>query len=459
MRAVNPATGEVIRDYAEDGADGVGRKLAKAGEAFAAWSRTSFGERAERMHGAAAILRERRDAYARMMTAEMGKTLAASEAEVEKCAWVCDFYAEHAAQLLAPEPRPTDATESYVRFDPLGAVLAVMPWNFPFWQVFRFAAPGAHGRATSGSSSTPRTCPGCALAIEEVFRRAGFPEGAFQTLLIGSRARSTAVIAHPAVRGGDAHRQRAGRARRRGRRPATPLKKTVLELGGSDPFIVLADADPWRRAARRRGRALHQQRPVLHRRQALHRRGAGRRRVRGGLRRAACARSGSATRWTAPPTSARSRARTCVDDLDAQVTPHAWPPGARLLLRRTRGCRARAASTRRPCSPTSRRACPPSTRRPSARWRAVTRARDADARGRAGQPLALRPGRQRLDRRPRARPGARRASIEAGAVFVNGMVKSDPRLPFGGVKDSGYGRELAAFGIREFVNVKTVWTR
>ena len=198
MKAISPATGEVIREYAEDGPDVVARKLALAAEAFAAWSSTAFAERAARMRQAAAVLRERQGSLARLMTAEVGKTLVAAEAEVEKCAWVCDFYAENAARQLAPEPQPTDASESGVRFEPLGPVLAVMPWNFPFWQVFRFAAPALMA-GNVGLLKHASNVPGCALAIEEVFRLAGFPAGVFQTLLVGARA-VEGIIRNPVVR-------------------------------------------------------------------------------------------------------------------------------------------------------------------------------------------------------------------------------------------------------------------
>ena len=241
MKAWNPATEELIREYPEPTGSEVEARLDTAERTFATWRKVPYAERSRRMHAAADRLRGERAAYARLMTEEMGKTLTAAEAEVDKCAWVCDWYADHAEELLAFRPAATDASHSGVRYDPLGPVLAVMPWNFPFWQVFRFAAPALMA-GNVGLLKHASNVPGTALAIEEVFRAAGFPEGAFTTLLLPS-SRTLELIAHPAVRavtltGSDgAGRQVAAEAGRQ-------LKKTVLELGGSDPFIVLADADP-----------------------------------------------------------------------------------------------------------------------------------------------------------------------------------------------------------------------
>ncbi|MBI5480036.1 MAG: NAD-dependent succinate-semialdehyde dehydrogenase [Deltaproteobacteria bacterium] len=452
MRATNPATGEVIREYPEDTAAAVERKLALAAEAFAVWSCASFGERAAGMHRAAAILRDRRDVYARLMTAEVGKTLAASEAEVEKCAWVCDFYADNAAQQLAPAPQATDASESGVRFEPLGAVLAVMPWNFPFWQVFRFAAPGLMA-GNVGLLKHASNVPGCALAIEEVFRLAGFPEGAFQTLLIGARA-VEAVIRHPVVRavtltGSEpAGRMVAAQA-------GDALKKTVLELGGSDPFIVLRDADPVEVAAAAvAGRCINNGQSCIAAKRFIVEEPVADAFTAAFVARMRTLRVGDPMdRATDVGPLARE---DLLDEVHGQVT-RSVAAGARLLcggerLPRpgwfyaptvlgevTAGMPAFDEETFGPVAP-------------------VIRARDAaDAvalanRSRFGLGASL-------WTRDVARARELVPSIQSGSVFVNGNVKSDPRLPFGGVKDSGYGRELSAFGIREFVNIKTVWIR
>ena len=240
MQAINPATGEVVRTYEETNPAAVEEIVRAVDAASQEWRRASFAERAVPMRKAAQILREQAPEFARLMAREMGKPLRDGIGEAKKCATACDFFAEHAERLLAPEDVATEARHSFVAFNPLGVVLAVMPWNFPFWQVFRFAAPGlmaGHAAVLKHASNVP----GCAMAIEDVFRRAGFPANLFRTLLVASN-RVDALIGHPLVRAvtltgsGPAGRAVA-------RKAGEMLKKTVLELGGSDPYLVLADAD------------------------------------------------------------------------------------------------------------------------------------------------------------------------------------------------------------------------
>src|SRR5947209_3741228 len=240
LQSVNPATGEVLETFTAPSSRELDGIVATSHAAFLEWRTVPFKARAERMREAAQTLRRRRAEFARTMALEMGKPIAQGEAEVDKCAWVCDFYADSAEGFLAVQPRETDAKKSYVRFDPLGVVLAVMPWNFPFWQVFRFAAPALMAGNTAVLKHASNV-PQCALAIEEVFRDAGFPGGAFRTLLIPGSA-VEAVIADPRVRAvtltgsdltGSAVASAAGRE----------VKKSVLELGGSDPFIVMSSPD------------------------------------------------------------------------------------------------------------------------------------------------------------------------------------------------------------------------
>src|SRR3989440_2579909 len=240
LHAVNPATDETIQTYDEMTPVEVGHIITQAHQTFQDWKQTPFAERARVMQRAAHILRENAHAYAVLMAQEMGKPIRDGRAEAEKCAWVCEYYAEQAEAFLQPEIIPTDASKSFVTFQPLGVVLAVMPWNFPFWQVFRFAVPALMAGNT-GVLKHASNVPRCALLIEEVFREAGFPRGLFSTVLVGSSA-VAALVADPRVvavtltgseRAGSKVAEQAGHA----------LKKTVLELGGSDPFIVLADAD------------------------------------------------------------------------------------------------------------------------------------------------------------------------------------------------------------------------
>src|SRR6516162_5809194 len=240
IQSVNPATGDVLETFTPASPEALERMVARAHAAFLEWRGVPFPERASRMRKAADVLKKNLADHALNMTQEMGKPILQSEAEVEKCAWVCEFYADHAEAFLAEQPRETDASTSYVRFDPLGVVLAVMPWNFPYWQVFRFAAPALMA-GNAGILKHASNVPRCALQIAEVFREAGFPRGLFSTALIESSVvagliddpRIAAVTLTGSELAGSKVAERAGKA----------LKKTVLELGGSDPFIVLEDAD------------------------------------------------------------------------------------------------------------------------------------------------------------------------------------------------------------------------
>ncbi|MEW5765724.1 MAG: NAD-dependent succinate-semialdehyde dehydrogenase [Acidobacteriota bacterium] len=450
MQSMNPATEAVIRDYPEHSPEETDERLDFARQTFDFWRRASFEERGLLMARAAQVLRKRKEELAALMTSEMGKVIVQAEAEVEKCAWVCDFYAERAEGFLSEEAVQTDASRSYVRFDPLGPVLAVMPWNFPLWQVFRFAAPALMA-GNVGLLKHASNVPGCALAIEEVLREAGFPKGAFQTLLIGSKA-VEAVVRHPAVAavtltGSDpAGRSVAAAA-------GAALKKTVLELGGSDPFVVLRDADvpkAARTAAQARcinngqsciaAKRFIVEAPVY---EAFEREFV---KAMSGL-----AVGDPADRKTEVGPLAR---QDLMEDLHDQVY-RSLKAGAQL---KCGGKRLPVRGFFYPPTVLSRvepgmAAFEEETFGPVA---ALVLAEDADhavALANAS-PFGLGACLWTADL---ALAGRLAAEIESGSVFVNGMVKSDPRLPFGGVKLSGYGRELSAFGIREFVNVKTVW--
>jgi succinate-semialdehyde dehydrogenase/glutarate-semialdehyde dehydrogenase len=380
----------------------------------------------------------------------MGKPIAEAEAEVEKCAWNCDFYADNAERFLSDEPVETNARESYVAYEPLGVILAVMPWNFPFWQVFRFAAPALMAGNTcllKHASNVPQ----CALAIEEVFRDAGLPAGAFRTLLIPGSA-VDAVIQDPRVRAvtltgsditGEKVAASAGRA----------LKKTVLELGGSDPFIVLADAD-LDAAAETAARARFQntgQSCIAAKRFIVEDAVADEfdRKFADAVARLKV--GDPSDRSTQIGAMARG---DLLDDLDRQVRASV-----------EQGAKVVAGGARVPgrgwfYQPTILSGV--TSQMPAFREEtfgpvaAVIRAKDADEAIALANDSDFGLGAALWTRDlERAKTLARR--IESGSVFINGMVASDPRLPFGGVKRSGYGRELAAFGIREFVNIQTVW--
>ena len=452
MRAVNPANGETLREYAGHDAADCAARLDAAAAAFRDWRRTSFADRAEIAYAAARLLRERAAEHGRLATLEMGKPVAQAEAEVEKCAWVCEWYAEHAEDLLADAPAATDATRSYARCEPLGVLLAVMPWNFPFWQVFRAAAPALMAGNVVALKHASNV-PGVALAIEALWRDAGAPPGAFTTLLAPSSL-VDGLVDHEAVAavtltGGEA----AGVAV--GARAGAALKKVVLELGGSDPFVVLADADlvtVARQAALARVQN-NGQSCIAAKRFIVAAPVAAEFTERLAAEMRALVVGDPLERATQVGPLARP---DLVEDLDSQVR-RSVAAGARLVCGGVRpagpgcfypptvladvepGMAAFDEETFGPLAP-------------------VTHARDE------AHAVAL-ANRSRFGlgasvwTRDAARGEAIARRIEAGAVFVNGIVKSDPRLPFGGVKRSGHGRELAAAGIREFVNLQTVWVR
>jgi len=450
IQSINPATGDVLETFKETSREDLDRFLAAAHAAFLEWRTAPFATRAQRMREAARVLRTRRAEYARTMTLEMGKPIVQAEAEVDKCAWGCEYYADHAETFLAEQPRQTDASSSYVRFEPLGPVLAVMPWNFPFWQVFRFAAPAlmaGDAAILKHASNVPR----CALAIEAVFREAGFPRGLFSTVLVEAPA-VAALIADPRIvaatltgsdRAGSKVAEQAGRE----------LKKTVLELGGSDPFIVLADADV----------------------AAAARTAADARLINSGQ---SCI---AAKRFIVVEPVADEFLERFVDELrsrrvgdpvarETQVGPQARVDlrdalhrqvvesvkrGARLLLggEIPAGKGAFYPPTLLTAVDKGMPAFDEETFGPVA---AVVRAKDEADAVRLANDSAFGLGAS-LWTRDRARAERLASQVEAGSVFVNGLVKSDPRLPFGGIKRSGYGRELSEYGIREFVNIKSVW--
>jgi succinate-semialdehyde dehydrogenase / glutarate-semialdehyde dehydrogenase len=450
IQSINPATGEVLENFQEMSTSEIDGILEAVETTFREWRKRPFAERAKRMRQAARILRDGKEKYARTMALEMGKPIVQGEAEAEKCAWACDYYAEHAEAFLADQPRETDASRSYIRFDPLGPVLAIMPWNFPFWQVFRFAAPALMA-GNAGILKHASNVPRCALQIEEVFREAGFPENLFRAVLVGSQ-KVAGIIADPRIRaatltGSDSAGSKV--AEQAGRE----IKKTVLELGGSDPFIVLEDADVQKAAkAAADARLINSGESCI-----------------------------AAKRFIVVEKVANAfleifvaemRSRKMGDPLDrqTQVGPQARHDLRDSLHRQVEESVKRGAHLllggRIPESPGAfypptvlaavQRGMPAFDEETFGPVAAVIRALDeADAIRLANDsPFGLGASLWTQDRQ-RAERLAR--EIEAGCVFVNELVKSDPRLPFGGVKRSGYGRELSEYGIREFMNIKSVW--
>jgi succinate-semialdehyde dehydrogenase/glutarate-semialdehyde dehydrogenase len=447
---INPATGEMVRSFAALTDAELEAKLARAVEAFAAHRRTTFAERAARMIAAAGILERDKERFARLMTLEMGKPLVQARSEVQKCATGCRYYAAHAEKFLADEPLPDASGRCHVRYEPLGAVLAIMPWNFPFWQVMRFAAPALMAGNVGLLKHAP-SVPQCALALEELLLRAGFPEGCFQNLLIENEAvarviedeRVAAVTLTGSVGAGRAVAAAAGRA----------IKRTVLELGGSDPFIVMPSA-PLAATVEQAVKARVQnngqscvaaKRFIVHAEiyekfEALFVEAVGRLRVGDPM---------------LPETDVGPLAQArAVETLEKQVNTGV-AAGARLLIggKRRGGPGFFFEPTVLADVPGDGAFAQEELFGPVAM---LFRARDLDEALEIANrsPYGLGASIWTQDEAEQER-GVR--ELQAGQVFVNGMVVSQPALPFGGIKLSGYGRELGAMGIREFVNAKSVW--
>jgi succinate-semialdehyde dehydrogenase/glutarate-semialdehyde dehydrogenase len=451
IATLNPATGETLEVFPALDDTQVGDRLQRVSDAAPSWAATPASARAAHLRTAAAHLRAQRDRYAALITLEMGKPVREARAEVEKCALGCDYYAEHAPRFLADETVETDAGRSFIACQPLGTLLAIMPWNFPFWQAFRAAAPALAAGNTvvlKHASNVPR----CALAIEQVFREC-FPPDVFRTLLIGP-AQAERLIADNRI-----HAVTLTGSETAGRRVATAagqhLKKSVLELGGSDALVVLADADPDESA----------------------RLAVASRFLNGGQ---SCI---AAKRMILVESIAEdflARFRTRLAQLrqgdpareDTDLGPMARADLRDLLHQQVLASIAAGAMPLMGCAPDTgpgyyyppsildqvRPGMPAHDEELFGPVAAVIRARDEadalrianDSRFGLGGSVCTRNG---------ARGEAFARALHCGQAFVNGMVKSDPRLPFGGIKASGYGRELALAGIREFVNLKTVWIR
>ena len=457
IASINPATGEVLQTFDSLHHSQVEEKLSRAAETFRDYCRTTFSDRAGKMMRAAEILENEKQTFARTMTLEMGKPINAAVQETEKCAWVCRYYAENAAPHLADEIIQTNATKSYVRFQPLGIVLAIMPWNFPFWQVFRFAAPALMA-GNIGLLKHASNVPQCALAIEDIFRRAGFPPGAFQTLLIGTDAvqgllEDSRVAAATLTGSEPAGRSVASIAGKN-------IKKAVLELGGSDPFIVMPSAhfDEAVSTAVKARTINNGQSCIAAKRFIVHEQIYDR-------FESEFVAAMKGLRVGDPLDSsidigplATEQILTDVED-QVQVSVAA---GAKIL---TGGQRVKFEGDLAPGNfyePTVLADIPkdsPAYRDeifgPVASLFRISSIDEAIELANATT-FGLGAAAWTSDENERARFID---EIEAGSVFINGMVASDPRLPFGGVKHSGYGRELGEFGIREFVNIKTVWIK
>ncbi len=450
MKSISPATGELIAEYEPHSPTEIDGRIEAAHEAFVSWRRVEFSERAEMMNRAGVLLEKRKEDLARLMTDEMGKPVAAGRAEAEKCAWVCRHYAANAERMLADVGIETDRTKSYVHHEPLGVVLAVMPWNFPLWQVFRFVAPALMA-GNAGVLKHASNVTGCALAIEEIINEAGFPEGLFSALVIGSN-QVEEVLEHPRIvaatlTGSDP----AGRAV--AQKAGALLKKTVLELGGSDPYLILADADLV----------------------AAAKSCAASRMINNGQSCIAAKRFIVVADVAAEFTSEFVKEMSSYEMGDPAEESTRLGPLARIDLRDdlhdqvTRTIEAGAELLIGGEIPPGPGAFYPPTVLAGVRKgmpayeeelfgpvaTVIDVADEAEAIAVANDsPFGLGAAVFSADVARAEHIAA--TQLEAGCCFVNTLVASDPRLPFGGIKTSGYGRELSELGIKEFVNQKTV---
>lgn len=448
--SINPANGETLASYDEWSDARLEQALELGAKAGPAWRARSLAERVQFLLRLGEAIDANADKLATLMSQEMGKIITEARGEVAKCALLCRYYAEHAEAFLADEPAETDAGKSYVTYQPLGAVLGIMPWNFPLWQVIRFAAP-ALTVGNTGLLKHADNVPGCALAIEELFLEAGYPEGVFQTLMISiptvdsiiGDPRISAVTLTGSERAGEVVAAEAGRH----------LKKTVLELGGSDPFIVLDDADlDAAVAVAVQSRYLNAGQSCIAAKRFI---------VLDAVADDFVARLRAKVETLepgdplAPETNFGPMARADLREaLHAQVSD-ALAKGARAVT----GCEAvpgdgyyYQASILDGIKP-GMRAWQEEVFGPVA---SIIRVPDEAEALRVANGVTFGLGGS-VWTRDKARGERVALALECGSAFVNGLVKSDPRLPFGGTKRSGYGRELALHGIREFVNVKTIW--
>jgi succinate-semialdehyde dehydrogenase/glutarate-semialdehyde dehydrogenase len=452
IATINPATGEVVKKFDALADAQVDERIAKAAKAFHRFRKTSFAERGGWMNRAAEILETEKEAFGRLMTLEMGKTLSSAIAEAEKCAGGCRYYAEQAAKFLADEVIETSASKSFIRYQPLGIVLAVMPWNFPFWQVFRFIAPGLMA-GNVGLLKHASNVPQCALQIEDILLRAGFPEGVFQTLLIGA-AQVDRILNDPRVAAATlTGSEQAGI--QVGISAAKRIKKVVLELGGSDPFIVMPSANLQDAAATAvKARVINNGQSCI-----------------------------AAKRFIVHETIAdafeqefvrRMQSLKLGDPFDPKtdVGPLATPDAVKDIdsdVKKTIQAGAKLLIGGKPADgpgnfyePTVLTNIPKDS--PAYREEffgpvaSIFRVKDVEGALAIANDSRFGLGSSAWTNDPAERERFIN-DLESGMVFINSMVASDARLPFGGVKASGHGRELGPYGIREFTNAKTVWIR
>lgn len=453
LTSINPSNNKVLKQYDEMTTEQSSKIISLAHQTFLKWKETSFTHRAGLMKKAAEILRQNSEEYSVLMTMEMGKPLAQSRAEVEKCAWVCDYYSENAEKFLADEIIKTEASKSFVTYQPLGVILAVMPWNFPFWQVFRFAAPNLMA-GNAGVLKHASNVSGCALAIEDIFRKAGFPENLFRTLLVSSKnvkpiienENIKAVTLTGSVPAGKSVASLAG----------SRIKKTVLELGGSDPYIVLEDADLEKAALSCvNSRLINAGQSCIAAKRFIIVEKVYDEFEKYYLKFMSEKKMGDPSdekNHLGPQASIKLR-----NELHNQVL-RSVELGAEIILG------GKIPSIDGAYYPPTilknvKPGMPAFDEELFGPVAALIKAKDEDKAIELANNSIFGLGAAVFTKDNRRGELIAKERLNAGCCFVNDFVKSDPRLPFGGIKESGYGRELSPFGIKEFVNIKTVFIK
>jgi succinate-semialdehyde dehydrogenase/glutarate-semialdehyde dehydrogenase len=453
IKSINPANEELLKEYKEMSPDQVIKIIEAAHNEYLKWRTTDYKIRAEKMKNAASVLKNRKEGLANLMTLEMGKPLAQSRAEVEKCSWVCDYFAENAEKFLEDQVIKTDASKSFVTFEPIGVVLAVMPWNFPFWQVFRFAAPNLMA-GNAGVLKHSSNVMGCALAIENIFKEAGFPENLFRTLVISSKnvagVIKNKVIKAVTLTGSTAAGISVAKA------AGEQLKKTVLELGGSDPYLVLEDADLDKAADTCvNSRLLNGGQSCIAAKRFIVVESIYNEFEKIFVEKMKSKKMGDPFDES---NNLGPQARNDLRDELHQQVRKSVEKGAKILLGGE--VPAGKGAYYPPTVLTEvKKGMPAYDEELFGPVAALIKVKNEEEGIRVANDSTFGLGAAVFTKNTARGERIAQKELAAGSCFVNEFVKSDPRLPFGGINESGYGRELSVFGIREFVNIKTVYIK
>jgi succinate-semialdehyde dehydrogenase/glutarate-semialdehyde dehydrogenase len=455
IQSINPVNGKVIKNYKEHTLKQVNRKIETTQIAWLEWQNTSFSERASLLKKASVLLIKRKEKLAGLMAIEMGKPIKDGIAEIEKCASVCDYYADNGEELLKDELIKTEASKSYVSFRPLGLVLAIMPWNFPYWQLFRFLAPALMA-GNCGLLKHASNVSGCALSIEQIIRDAGFPENVFQVLLINSKVVKS-VISHPFIKAvtltgsTEAGKQVAQQA-------AQLLKKSVLELGGSDPYIVLEDADLEQAAdICAQSRLINNGQSCIAAKRFIIIKTIEKEFIR-------LFKAKMEARTTGDPFDTRTNLGPMSrldlrDELHLQVQENIQAGAKCILGGQIPDFKGRHAFYTPTILTGIKKGMPAYQEEIFGPVALIISAKNTDEAIRIANDTPFGLGAAVFTKDGSLGEQIAKTKLSAGSCFVNSFVKSDPGLPFGGINQSGYGRELGVFGIREFVNIKTVYIK